>query len=63
MCLDVGGWRRHGHSLHLDASFAHEEVVDGAIASFKVGLQAESLAKDRLDGAVRRTFGSKIPKK
>src|SRR5271170_1567124 len=33
--LSIGGWWRRGRSLHLDTAFAHDEVIDGAIASFK----------------------------
>ena len=31
--------------LHLDAAFVHDEVVDGAVARFKVGLEAETLCQ------------------
>src|SRR5580704_13991831 len=36
-CLSLGGSRRRGHNLHFDAAFAYDEVIDGAIASFKMG--------------------------
>jgi hypothetical protein len=52
MGLDVGlrrGWhlavRWPGHSLHLDPSLSHNEVVDGAIAGFKVCFQAQALGE------------------
>src|SRR5271154_2501296 len=43
--LSIGGWRRRERSLHLDTAFAHDEVIDGAIASFKVRLQAQALGQ------------------
>src|SRR3984957_18580039 len=47
--LSIGRWRRRGRNLHLDAAFAHDEVIDGAIASFKVRLQAQALGQQRTD--------------
>src|SRR5580698_5943951 len=53
MGLDVGRWWRGGrlalrrlrHSLHLDPSLSHKEVVDRAIARLKVRLQAQALGQ------------------
>ena len=43
--LAIGGWRRRGHNLHLDAALGHNEVVDGAVASFKMCLEVQALGQ------------------
>ncbi|SPE30036.1 hypothetical protein SBA5_730020 [Candidatus Sulfotelmatomonas gaucii] len=41
--LSISGRRRRCHSLHLDAAFVYDKVVNGGIAGFKVRLQAQAL--------------------
>jgi hypothetical protein len=51
--LNIGRWgrggrfavRRPGRSLHLDAAFAHDEVIDGAIAGFEMCLEVQAFGQ------------------